>query len=40
MVGGSSILTLSAVAVDNEIVGSESEGELIWGDGKPSEACC
>ena len=37
MVGGSSIFALSALAVDREIVGKDSEGELIPGDKK---ACC
>lgn len=34
MVGGSSIFKLSAVAVEREIVGSESEAELIAGESR------
>ena len=38
MVGGSSVLALSALAVDNDIVGKDREGELIPGEFK--KACC
>ena len=38
MVGGSSLFALSAVAVEREIVGKDSEAELI--EGEPCESCC
>ena len=38
MVGGSSIFALSALAVDREIVGKDSEGELIPGEFR--KVCC
>ncbi len=40
MVGGSSILAESALAVDNEIVGKDNDGELICGDGEFMRVCC
>ena len=40
VVGGSSVFTLSALAVDNEIVGSDNEGELICCEGEFWKACC
>ena len=38
--GGSSIFALSALAVDREIVGKDSEGELIPGEGEFNKLCC
>ena len=38
--GGSSVFALSALAVDNEIVGSDNDGELICWDGWLGKACC
>ena len=38
--GGSSIFTLSALAVDNEMVGRESDAELICGVGELKVCCC
>lgn len=40
MVGGSSVLVLSALAVDNEMEGRDKDGELICGDGALRNACC
>lgn len=40
MVGGSSIFALSALAVDNDMVGKDSEGELICWEGELTKACC
>ena len=33
-------MALSAVAVDNDIVGKDSDGELIWADGELRTNCC
>lgn len=38
--GGSSILALSALAVDSEIVGRDKDGELIGGEGEFMRVCC
>jgi len=40
VVGGSSIFALSALAVDNEIVGNDNDGELICGEGELMYDCC
>lgn len=40
MVGGSSILGLSAVAVESEMVGSDREAELTEGLERLVEDCC
>ena len=40
MVGGSSIFALSALAVDKDIVGNDSDGELICWEGELTKACC
>lgn len=40
MVGGSSVFALSALAVDNEMVGNDKDGELICWDGWLGETCC
>lgn len=40
MVGGSSVFALSALAVDREIVGKDSEGKLIPGEGEAKKVCC
>ncbi len=40
VVGGSSMLASPAFAVDRDIVGSESEGALMIGDGLLSRCCC
>lgn len=34
------MLALSALAVDNEIVGNDSDGELICAEGELIRACC
>ena len=34
------MLALSAVAVDNDIVGSDSDAVLICGEGELSKECC
>ena len=39
MVGGESIFELSALAVEREMVGRDSDGELM-GDGDCNRACC
>ena len=38
--GGSSVFTLSARAVDKEIVGRDSVGELTLCEGEPRKVCC
>ena len=40
MVGGSSRFALSALAVDKDMVGNESDGELICWEGELTKACC
>lgn len=40
MVGGSSIFALSARAVDKDMVGNDSDGELICWEGELTKACC
>lgn len=40
VVGGSSVFALSARAVDKEIVGSDSVGELTRCEGEFRKACC
>ena len=40
VVGGSSIFALSALAVDKDMVGNDSDGELICGEGELTKPCC